>query len=461
MTKTTKKEMTVRFTDTFIRNIKPTKKRFHYTDATCLGLKLRISPKGRKTFAAMIRTKAGKYTTYTIGTYPDITLSLARLTTDQIRREVKVDGLMKPTAPAVAKIEKITFSELLDEVHPIFAKTKKCWCPRGGPDSSAHARNTIERVFQPLLGKPVETLTPEEFSLVANAYTPVRAVEGKTTANGQVSRALSYLSPVFDWAAHRGRKHHKIGKRRLVKLNAPDLRLIHDPATDDPTIRGKRERVLSVKEIIAIYPLLQYPAPQKIRRRNILPKNDFGPVAMRFLLLTLARREEVAKARWRDIDFTNGVWFKPEVKDTKGEVRSQRLPLSQAALDLLKTLPGFSKGDDDAFVFPNRDGGKLGNWNRIAEQVQTGSKTSGWTRHDLRRTGSTILKELLVPIHIVDEILDHTDPFANADVSGSAGHYMVATKILNGVEDPRVAALNKLSAVLDHITATETRAKSA
>ena len=121
-------------------------------------------------------------------------------------------------------------------------------------------------------------------------------------------------------------------------------------------------------------PLLQYPAPEKIRRRNILPENDYGPVAMRFLLLTLARREEVANARWRDIDFLNGVWIKPEVKDTTGKGRSQRLPLSHAAVDLLQSLPGYSKRDGAEFIFPNRDGGKLDNWNRIGEQIQKGSK---------------------------------------------------------------------------------------
>ncbi|MDG1334582.1 MAG: integrase family protein [Tateyamaria sp.] len=460
-TETDKNKMTVKFTDIFLKNIKPTKKRFHYTDQACPGLKARVSPKGRITFAAMFRDKAGKYKTYTIGTYPKMSLKAAHDITNQIRVDVKINGLTKPSSPAVSKIEKTTLRELLDEVQPIFAKTKKSWRPRGVRKPTTVARSVIENVFKKHLDHPVEAITAEDFGKSANNYKPKRPLKGKTTANGQVSRAISYLSPVLDWAVHRGDDYYKVGAGRSTRLKAVELRRIHDPATSDPTIQGKRDRVLSVEEIAAIYPLLQYPAPQKLRRRKILPKNDFGPVALRFLLLTLARREEVSKARWRDIDFTNGVWVKPEVKDTTGKGRSQRLPLSQAALDLLIALPGYSEGDGDAFVFPNRDGGKLDNWNRIAEQVQKGSKTKDWTRHDLRRTGSTILQELLVPIQTIDEILDHTNRFANASVSGSAGHYLVATRILNDVEDPKVIALNKLSTVLDHITATETRAKSA
>jgi len=402
----------------------------------------------------MLRNKAGKYTTYTIGTYPEVSLTTARATANELRKEVQLLGLGKPSAPAVAKFEKITLWELLDEVQPVFAKTKKSWRPRGVRKPTTVARSVIESVFRKLLDHPVEAITAEDFGNAANNYTPVRPLKGKTTANGQVSRALSYLSPVLDWAAHRGRKFVKIGAGRPTRLNLAELRRINDPASDDPTIMGKRERVLKADELAAIFPLLQYPAPEQIRRQKILPKDDFGPAAMRFLLLTLARREEVANARWQDIDFLNGVWIKPEVKDIKGKARSQRLPLSQAALDLLKTLPGHSKGNSAAFVFPNRDGGKLDNWNRIAEQIQRGSKTSDWTRHDLRRTGATLLEELLVPIQTVEEILDHTNRFANAGVSGSAGHYMLVTRIMNETEDPKVVALTKLSAAFDHIVAT-------
>lgn len=440
-------------TDRLIQSIKTDTARIQITDAKTPGLKLRVSRSGHKSFAMMMRNKAGKYTTTTIGSYPDLSLKKARDIACQIRVDVKINGLSKPSAPAVAKIEKTTLRGLLDEAQPVFAQTKKSWRPRGGAGSSAYTRNTIERVFGRLLDEPVESLTAEDFGQAANGYQPVRPLNGKNTANGQVSRALSYLSPVLDWAAHRGRKFGKIGAGRAIRLDVAELRRVHDPASCDPTITGKRQRVLSVEEIAAILPLLQYPAPQSVRRRNILPKNDFGPAAMRFLLLTLARREEVANARWNDIDFTNGVWVKHEVKDTTGKRRSQRLPLSNAAMDLLRCLPGHSKRDRHAFVFPNRDSGKLDNWNRIAEQVQKGSNTSDWTRHDLRRTGATLLEELQVPVQTIEAILNHSNRFANAGVSGSAGHYMVATRILNEVEDPKLVALNKLSAALDHIVA--------
>jgi integrase len=184
-----------------------------------------------------------------------------------------------------------------------------------------------------------------------------------------------------------------------------------------------------------------------MRRRNILPQKDYGPIAMRFLFLTLARREEVSTARWKDFDFINGVWHKPDTKTSAGVlVRGQSLPLSQAALDLMKALPGFRVADQTAFVFPNRDGGPQDNWQRVSDQIQKISGTSNWTRHDIRRTGSTLLAELGVPVETIDAILNHTNPLANANLSGSAGHYLIATRILTDVEDPKAAALHKLAA---------------
>jgi integrase len=314
-------------------------------------------------------------------------------------------------------------------------------------------RSTIETVFAPLLDRPIEALSALDIAERATGYAPVRPLKGKETANGQVSRALSYLSTALGWASHRG-KFTKIGAGRKPALQTPVVRDVHDPSTDDPSIKGKRERVLSVVELVAILPLLTYPAHPKLRRRNMLPKNDYGPIAMKFLFLTLARREEVSTALWVHFDFINGVWNKPDTKTKAGEIiRAQSLPLSKAALDLLKSLPGYGKATPTDYVFPNRDGGIQDNWQRISEVVQNASGTSDWTRHDVRRTGSTLLEELGVAIQTVDAILNHTNRFANANVSGSAGHYLIATRVLNATEDPKAAALNKLADAYEVIMA--------
>lgn len=447
-------------TELLAKHAKTDAKRLNIRDTVVQGFTLRVGSSGTKSFAMMMRDNFGRNRTFTIGGYPEISVKEARAMAEKIRHGVRYGGVSAPARNGDQQHSRVTLNDLLDEAEPIFAVSRKGWRPRGNPGSKSNMRATIETVFTPLLSAPVEALTEEDVARAIRAYTPSRPINGKTSANGQISRAMSYLAPVLDWAAHRG-KFVKIGAGRLPRLATPVLRRVFDPSSNDPTIERVRRRVLSIEELAAVLPLLVYPAPEKLRRRNLLPLNDFGPVAMKFLFLTLARREEVATARWRDFDFRNGVWTKPTVKAMGGGDREQSLPLSQAALALLKGLPGYAQGSPDDYVFPNGRGGPLDNWDRISAAIYDASGTTGWTRHDVRRTSATLLEELDVSIHIVDDILAHTNRFRNAAVSGSAGHYMIATRILNTTEDPKQAALNKLASAYDLIVIEASKAIAA
>ena len=449
------KKMRKEITDLLARNAKtrPGQSRMNIKDTVVQGFTLRVTANGAKSFALMMRDAAGRNRTFTIGSYPELSVKEARSMAERVRHAVRYEGVVNPAPAGGESISNVTLRQLLDEAQLVFAKFKKGWRPRGGPGSKSNMRSTIETVFCILLDQPIEALSAHDLAERAGNYVSIRPIKGKCTANGQVSRALSYLSSVLDWASHRG-KFTKIGAGRKGALRTPVVRDVHDPSTDDPTIAGKRERVLSVVELVAILPLLVYPSHPKLRRRNVPPTNDYGPIAMKFLFLTIARRDEVSTARWKDIDFFNGVWNKPETKTKAGQtVRGQSLPLSTAALDLLKSLPAYDSHLPEDLIFPNRDGGVQDNWQRISDIIKKASGTTDWTRHDVRRTGATLMEELGVAIQTIDSILNHTNRFAKADISGSAGHYLIATRILNETDDPKAVALNKLAQAYDVILA--------
>jgi integrase len=206
------------------------------------------------------------------------------------------------------------------------------------PPPSSPALRTIEAVFAPLLERPVDQITGAEIAQVMAGYQRQgRGTSEKTTANGTVSRARAYLAPVLDWAAGRG-KFARLGAGREPPLPVVDVRTTFDPACEDPTIRGERDRVLSEEEVGRLLPRLVYPAPA-VLGAYADPAQDYRPIALRFLLLTAARREEVVTMRWGDVDLASGVWTKPHVKSTRGGPRKQVLPLSKAALDLLRPCP--------------------------------------------------------------------------------------------------------------------------
>jgi integrase len=85
-----------------------------------------------------------------------------------------------------------------------------------------------------------------------------------------------------------------------------------------------------------------------------------SPVAMafRFLILTATRTNEVRGATWDEIDRKNKVWVIPwhRIKHRKQEDGPHRIPLSDAALEIIDAMQVTRKADV-AFIFPAVKGG--------------------------------------------------------------------------------------------------------
>jgi len=154
--------------------------------------------------------------------------------------------------------------------------------------------------------------------------------------------------------------------------------------------------VLSRAELAALLPVL---------RASDRPH----AAAMLFMLLTLARRDEAAEASWRNIDFALGTWTIEEPKDTKTRRHSEShvVPLPRQALALLQTRRQ-DPIDPQARIFATSAGAALGNWDRETKRIQAISRVTGWHRHDLRRTGATMLGEMGELPDIVEAVLNHT-----------------------------------------------------
>ena len=74
-------------------------------------------------------------------------------------------------------------------------------------------------------------------------------------------------------------------------------------------------------------------------------------VALRFLIFTVARTNEVLGARWSEIDVTRAVWRIPGERMKMGE--SHSVPLPHAALAILDEM---RDGRQNDLVFPNDNG---------------------------------------------------------------------------------------------------------
>ena len=108
------------------------------------------------------------------------------------------------------------------------------------------------------------------------------------------------------------------------------------------------------------------PKPEN-RRRKI---DSYAITAIRLLILTGARLNEVLKARWDYVDFERGLMNLPTSKTGKKSVF-----LSEAALEVLADLP---RMEGNPHIFPGeKDGRPRADLKKPWQAVIRGSRTSG------------------------------------------------------------------------------------
>lgn len=106
---------------------------------------------------------------------------------------------------------------------------------------------------------------------------------------------------------------------------------------------------------------------QRVKHHDALPWRDCGVFmqqlrqssgisarCLEFAILTAARSGEVRGARWQEIDMDHATWSIPGERMKAG--REHRVPLSDAAMDVLRQMAKLGS-EPDAFIFP---GGRTG-----------------------------------------------------------------------------------------------------
>jgi integrase len=189
-------------------------------------------------------------------------------------------------------------------------------------------------------------------------------------------------------------------------IEANPARLLKRSAVIGP--KKHRQRVLGDTELRAFWRAsgrLDYP---------------YGPF-FRLLLLTGARLDELAGARWREFDLERKTWTIPAER-FKSDAEHM-IPLTDDALAVLATLPRFNRGD---YLFSasfgkapvsgfskakqRLDRHMLDELREIAGQRGDDPKAvalAGFVNHDLRRTVRTRLSALKVPDHIAEAVIGH------------------------------------------------------
>ena len=354
-------------TDAKIQALKPPETgQAEYLDAVVPGLRIRIGVSGAKSFILRKRV-AGKARNVTLGRYSErLLLADARKKARQILSDVEmkadpVASLPKPQKRSAAGLT-------VNALWPGYKKAK----------ADLRKIGEIERVFKrhilPEFGdRAADGITRSEITRFIDEIaqrTPVMA-----------RNVLSYFSAFYGWA--------------LPRLD----RLPGNPCRDAgrPPKPKSRERVLSDKEIGALWHVLEGEGA------------PFGP-AIKVLLLTGQRRNEVFEAERAEFDLEKALWTIPGARAKNGV--AHLVPLSPSVLEIVKRLLDHDRGDKLIPARGNWDVGPSGfskAMSRIRSELETrlAEPVLHWTLHDLRRTMATGLQRLGVRLEVTEAVLNH------------------------------------------------------
>ena len=193
------------------------------------------------------------------------------------------------------------------------------------------------------------------------------------------NRVLAVLRKLYNWSIERG-----------VVMVSPVDRI------KAPTVENSRDRVLSNDEIRSVW--------QAFERIGW----PFGAVGQ-LLLLTGARRTEVAASRWSEFDTAARSWTIAAERSKNGIAHT--IPLSDKALEILSTLPHIAS--KSGFVFTTNGRVAVRGFSSAKKCVDAaivtanGARIAPWTFHDLRRSAASGMASIGIAPHVVEAVLNH------------------------------------------------------
>jgi integrase len=354
-----------RLTDRKLQSLKRQGKRYDVKDSDVPGFGVRVSESGARTFVLIARYPGSNNPTRrAIGEYPAMSLEAARdrarVWRDMLRRGIDPKIAEEDARRAELRKQATTFGAVAEDYIQIRVKGQR------------RVVETEREIRKELIGpwgdRPITSITRADVVALVDAIT-------LRPAPYTAHIVLGHARSIFNWAINRGT--HGLESSPCDRVKPTALIGAKEP----------RQRTLNDAEIASLWKgseTLGYP---------------FGPI-FQLLLLTGARKSEVAEARWSEFDLEKKIWTVPSERFKSNA--SHLVPLSDAAVTVLKSLP--DRGDH---LFVGRKG-PVHNFFYAKNQIDAlmGS-VPPWVVHDIRRSVRTKLASLKVPDHVAEMVIGH------------------------------------------------------
>ncbi|WP_168383290.1 tyrosine-type recombinase/integrase [Acinetobacter indicus] len=261
-----------------------------------------------------------------IGPYPEVSLAEARAKATELRLQIR-SGI-DPIAHKQEQLEKLYVQKLRDKTFLECAKVVIANKTRELKNEKHIGQwtSTLESYIYPALGnRSISTITKVD---IAEVLRPIWIEKNETA-----KRIRGRIETIFDYAKAMG---------YLVGDNPAEW-------------KGNLEPILgNIKQESRPHPSLPYEQVAEFIQ-HLRQKKGISPKALEFTILTACRSGEVFGATWQEIDFKNKVWIIP--KERMKAEKEHRVPLSQQAISLLKTIQEYAQPQD--FIFPAPRNGRM------------------------------------------------------------------------------------------------------
>lgn len=280
------------------------------------GLAMQITPGGARSWTLRV-VIAGRRRDMGLGNYPSVTLAMAHGKAREARELIRkgIDPIEQQRAAQSVLRATVASALTFKECAKTYMTTHEA-----GWKNAKHAqqwRNTLEEYAYPVMGDLLARDVAKEHVLAVLRPIWTGKTETASRLRGRIELILSY-------AMQAGYRPEGLNPARwrggLDKLLPPPSKVA----------KVEHHAALPLRDIGSFM-------------RRLRAAQGMGARALEFAILSAARSGEVRGALWSEIDREERIWVVPAARMKAG--KEHRVPLSDAAIELLDSLPAVDRGE--------------------------------------------------------------------------------------------------------------------